>query len=435
MDDKEMKDFINGFDLNKDDHVLEFSPLNEKRIKEIAMQKFNRKTKKRRVSVALVACLTLVIATTAFAKGLPLIMKAWPGKTMINSIIVDGDAYALDGGAKLNDDMSITELIVNEEELTLKLTTELSKAELGEVTIATEDESYVAGGYSETKDGFFFLFYNTDADRAMDIVPFQQCQLNIADLAFDIDLSGAVADVPAEDIKVMDKEAEQSEEKVITNTALEILRDDNKVYITPNLADTNFTLSCIGLPTDIEYVDKQYNEESGVVSMSQPPQIQFPYTLSEASGAQAALQPLAGGLRNNGFALPADFDDKDTLVVPGILVQDRTQDITVNIDLLDENTAPMMVDFNHNKAEITQVDVDGTKVKVVFELNKENTGYRIFDINSFSEVTKEIITTYNGNEMVMDITLKEAMEVLPIQFTWTHYVIEDGWKVTLEDLK
>ncbi|MCT4620946.1 MAG: hypothetical protein N4A62_16360 [Marinisporobacter sp.] len=444
MNEDKMIEFLSNLDddlIEKEvDKLLEGVEIDMDHIKKKACDKLNKSNRKgkrkKRFPYVVAACICLLSMTIVYADDISQAIKSFMNKTPVYSTIVDGEAYYLKESYDLNKDIQIKSLMFSEGNLEMKINSNLSKSELGEINIIPKgdpDTIYFPGGYSEEGNEYFFSFANKK-EKNYNIKPVKDFQLIIAGNIYDLSLEKAKSLNTNEEIYTS-----KSNIKGV-NIGAKKFYENGKVNIQliTSFEDQDLKLSRFGKPieTKAEFTTENKGTE-GIVSSSTCTKREDLYVFDEKNNQYKLEIPKdSTGRPVTIFETNAPKDKNLTLKLPSIItVYEKNMDsFELSIPKEGERILNKEIDLNIQKAVFKKIKrTSPTSAQVEFELNtdgNENIHIRSFDF--YSHDVKKISGEFNGDQGMINLEFDKDMDTTNVEIAYPEFIMNGNWVINMK---
>ncbi|MCT4605644.1 MAG: hypothetical protein N4A64_05975 [Marinisporobacter sp.] len=444
MNEDKMIEFLSNLDddlIEKEvDQLLEGVEIDMSIIKKKAYDKLNKSNQKgkgkKRFPYVVVACVCLLSMSIVYADDISQAIQSFMNKTPVYSTIVDGDAYYLKENYDLNKDIQIKSLMFSEGNLEMKINSNLSKIELGEINIipkADPDTVYYPGGYSEEGNEYFFTFMNK-TESSYNIKPVKDFQLVIAGNNYDISLEKAKN-------LALNKEIYTAENNIkgVNIGAKRFYKNEKlNVQLIASFEDKDLKLNRLGKPVEAKVVLTTENKgKEGIVSSSTGSNVEELHVLDEMNNKyQLEIPKDPIGRPITIFETNAPKDKSLTLKLPAILAgYEKTMDsFELNIPKEGEMILNKEIDFNIQEAILKKITrTSPTSAQVEFELNTAgNENIHIHSFDFYSHDVKKILGEFNENGGIINLEFDKDMDKTNVKIADPEFIMNGDWVIHMK---
>lgn len=446
MDDKKVADLLNSLDddlINEQidtmihDIDIDYSSIRKKAVQKLKGKEVKIMKRKRRIPMAIAACLTILTVSTIFAEEISTFVKSYMDKSIVGSTVVEGDAYTLPETEVLEDGIEVTALYLWRDNLEMECVTKLDLEHLGKIEIRPHNSQqvYEAGGYSREGDKYYFRFDNA-LEQNSKIEPFKEFTLAIGGKEYPITLQGSMIEIQ-EEAEVCVPKGNIEIEGLHLEALVEEKDGEELLYVIPSL-DDNLVLFALGTPKAREFQDEIHFREDGIVSSSTPPELKpISYMNAEGLVKELIALPKLSHHASTVYRMPTD-DVIDKVLIDDAIVMDQEVSQTKVLSIPANGIVEVNedVDLTHNKLTIQTVErINDDTIQIKLMLNTgEDQGKKIMSLDCFSENVRDIVSAYNEDEVVMNVNLKEAgQETVDLQFSYPILMMHGEWELELNE--
>ncbi len=460
MNEKELMSLLNSIDDDLIDKKID-ELLNEKgdsvnmeNIKEKALKKLNqngsvKKSRRIRKSLVAAALVATLAVPTVYADEISNAIKSFFNKTTVYNKVVDGDAFYLPNEVKLNEDLTLLNASVSEENMHIIIKSDIWKDDsCPKIFIEPKSDESIrleAGGYGIFNDNEWNFFFYKEGESDFNVQPFKDFKLLINDEPFDISLEKAES-VKVENLTVGEAAISYVDTSVSVDsiaTVAGILTTDNgktNIQIIPAFEDKDLRLSAIGTPLATEFISTFENFEDGSAVGSRTSSITNEILAYDKNNNSYVLQrPEKSTSTNTFFSVDEKAELPLTVKIPAISAHYEKQVTNYNIPIPKEGEIAIdkELDFIIQKAILKSVKRTSEDTAIVeFELNTgDNKSVSIIDISAISPDVKKGEIVITGNKAVMTLTFENNIEEANFTSSWAYYLIEGDWSIELNEIQ